>query len=123
MSSLLEPGNAVQAGDPRHTDSVLAQRIRVRLAAESDYSRGDNAAILALLGELGQDADPVLLAEALSLAHHCLLGPDHLALRGELAERLIRTSVRTNRRADVLMGLLFAPSTPIPRVTRTPSDC
>ena len=88
-------------------DSVLAQRIRVRLAAESDYSRGDSAAILALLGELGPDADPVLLAEALSLAHHCLLGPDHVALRGELAERLIRTSLRTNRRGDVLMGLLW----------------
>ena len=88
-------------------DSVLAQRIRVRLAAESDYSRGDSAAILSLLGELGPDADPVLHAEALSLAHHCLLGPDHVALRGELAERLIRTSLRTNRRGDVLMGLLW----------------
>ncbi len=88
-------------------DSVLPQRIRVRLAAESDYARGDSAAIRALLGKLGPDADPVLLAEALSLAHHCLLGPDHVALRGELAERLIRTSVRTNRRGDVLMGLLW----------------
>lgn len=91
----------------RDAHSVLAQRVRVRLAAESDYSRGESAAIRALLGGLGQDADPVLLAEALSLAHHCLLGPDHVALRGELAHRLIRTSVRTGRRGDVLMGLLW----------------
>jgi hypothetical protein len=105
--SLLDTGNAGQARDPRHADSVLARRIRVRLAAESDYSRGDSTAILALLGELGQNADPVLLAETLSLAHHCLLGPDHVALRGELAQRLIRTSVRTDRRSDVLMGLLW----------------
>jgi hypothetical protein len=93
--------------ESRDRDCVLAQRIRVRLAAEADYSRGDSAAIRALLGELGPDADPVLLAEALSLAHHCLLGPDQVALRGELAERLIRTSVRTTRRRDVLMGLLW----------------
>jgi hypothetical protein len=88
-------------------DSVLARRVRVRLAAEADYLCGENAAIRPLLDELGPDADPVLLAEALSLAHHCLLGPDHVGLREELAARLIRTSFRSGRRGDLLMGLLW----------------
>jgi hypothetical protein len=53
------------------------------------------------------DLDPVLAAEALSLAHHCLLGPDHGRLRQELAAELIKTSFRTQRRGDLLMGLLW----------------
>ncbi len=88
-------------------DTVLAERIRVRLAAESDYFHGENAAIRAMLDGIGPDADPVLLAETLSLAHHCLLGPEHVGLRGELAARLIRASFRTGRRGDLLMGLLW----------------
>ncbi len=47
------------------------------------------------------------MAEALSLAHHCLLGPDHVSLRRELAAELIKTSFRTARRGDLLMGLLW----------------
>jgi hypothetical protein len=88
-------------------DSVLAARIRARLAAEHDYFRGEHAAISAVLDETGPGTDPVLLAEALSLAHHCLLGPGHVALRGALAARLTRTSFRTQRRRDLLMGLLW----------------
>jgi hypothetical protein len=88
-------------------NSVLALRIRARLAAEADYFRGENAAIRAVLDEIRPNADPILLAEALSLAHHCLLGPDHVGLRGELAFELIRASFRTQRRSDLLMGLLW----------------
>ena len=64
---------------------------------------------MAVLGEIraGPDPDPVVLAEALSLAHHCLLGPDHVRLRRELAAELIKTSFRTERRGDLLMGLLW----------------
>jgi hypothetical protein len=88
-------------------NSGLALRIRARLAAEADYFRGGNAAIRAALDETRSDTDPVVLAEALSLAHHCLLGPDHVRLRGELAVELIRASFRTGRRGDLLMGLLW----------------
>jgi hypothetical protein len=114
--SLLEAAAAPETPDapappegtaPPGADAVLAQRIRVRLAAETDYARGENAAIRGLLEEIGPDADPVLLAETLSLAHHCLLGPEHVALRGQLADMLIRTSLRTGRRGDELMGLLW----------------
>jgi hypothetical protein len=98
----------VLPGDPVPPEGpVLAQRIRARLAAEADYCRGENAEIRGVLDGIVPDADPVLLAETLSLAHHCLLGPDHVRLRSELAARLIRTSFRTQRRGDVLMGLLW----------------
>ena len=87
----------------------LALRVRARLAAEADYCRGEHKAILAVLGEIraGPDPDPILLAEALSLAHHCLLGPDHVRLRRELAAELIKASFRTQRPGDLLMGLLW----------------
>ena len=85
----------------------LALRIRARLAGEADYSRGEHAAILPMLREARATADPVLLAEVLSLAHHCLLSPDHLTVRRELAADLIKESFRTGRRSDLLMGLLW----------------
>ncbi|MFD0687807.1 hypothetical protein [Actinomadura fibrosa] len=93
--ALLDPG------------SPLALRLRIRLAAEDDYATGGHAAILALVAEARQAGDPVPLAEALSLAHHCLLGPEHGALRLGLARELIGEASRTGRRSDLLMGLLW----------------
>jgi len=97
----------------RHVLSLLdagspaALRIRARLAGEADYFRGEHAAILAALDEARSASDPVPLAEALSLAHHCLLGPDHVTSRRELAVDLVKVSFRTERRSDLLMGLLW----------------
>jgi len=88
-------------------DSSLARRIRTRLAGEADYVRGGHEAILAELDVARAAADPELLAEALSLAHHCLLGPEHVQRRRELAVELIKVSFRTRRRSDLLMGLLW----------------
>jgi len=90
--------------DPR---SALALRIRTRLAGEADYRRGGHEAILAALQQARSAADAELLAEALSMAHHCLLGPDHARRRRDLAVELIKTSFRTERRSDLLMGLLW----------------
>ena len=87
--------------------SPLALRIRARLAGETDYRRGEHAAILPMLSQARAAADPVLLAEVLSLAHHCLLSPDHLTVRRELAADLIKERFRTGRRGDLLMGLLW----------------
>ena len=87
--------------------SVLALRVRTRLAGEADYLHGTHTAILAALDEVRAAADPELLAEALSIAHHCLLDPDHVQLRRELAVELIKASFRTERRSDLLMGLLW----------------
>src|SRR3984957_20553224 len=90
-------------------DTPLALRIRTRLAAAADYCQGEHAPTLPVLGEIRDDPapDPVLMAEALSLAYHCLLGPDHVRLRRELAAELIKTSFRTERRGGLLMGLLW----------------
>jgi hypothetical protein len=97
------------AGERRrqHHRSALALRVRARLAAEADYRRGESTEILALLAEARAFADPVVLADVLSLAHHCLLGPDDVTVRRELALDLIRASFRTGRRSDRLMGLMW----------------
>ena len=49
----------------------------------------------------------MVLAEALSLAHHCVLGPHHAALRLALADELIAVSPATGRPLDGLMGLAW----------------
>ncbi|MGI5134907.1 hypothetical protein [Streptomyces sp. CA-106110] len=88
-------------------DSPLTVRLRIRLAGETDYGAGEHATILATLEELGPTADRVARAEALSLAHHCVLGPDHGAARRKLSVDLVAESFRTARRSDLLMGLLW----------------
>jgi tetratricopeptide (TPR) repeat protein len=89
------------------SSSLLALRLRARLAAEADYHTGGHAAILTVLEEARRAGDPVALAEALSLAHHCVLGPDHGKARRVLAQELIGEGARTGRRSDTLMGLLW----------------
>ena len=90
--------------DPR---SALALRVRTRLAGEADYARGTHAAVLAALDEVRAAGDPEPLAEALRIAHHCLLGPEHVSARRELAVELTKASFRTERHSDLLMGLLW----------------
>ncbi len=85
----------------------LALRLRIRLAAEEDYRTGGHAEVLATVAEARRAGDPVALAEALSLAHHCVLGPEHGELRLELARELVGEASRTGRRSDRLMGLLW----------------
>lgn len=87
--------------------SPLALRLRVRIAGEDDYKVTEHARILAVLAETRLADDPIARAEALSIAHHCLLGPGHQALRQALALELIGASLATTRRIDRLMGLLW----------------
>ncbi|MET7330446.1 hypothetical protein [Nonomuraea sp. NPDC005650] len=96
--------HALSLIDPR---SSLALRLRVRLLGEEDYRAGRHAAIMRLLAETRGSGDAMALAEALSLAHHCLLGPEHAASRLELARELIGQAAVTERRGDLLMGLLW----------------
>lgn len=93
--SLIEPGSA------------LGIRLRARLAAEADYRTGGQAGILAVLAEARAATDPVARAETLSLAVHCVLGPEHGTLRRELADELLEASVLTGRRGDLLMSVLW----------------
>ncbi|WP_246266897.1 hypothetical protein [Nonomuraea typhae] len=90
--------------DPR---SPLALRLRARLSGEEDYRTGRHATILGMLTQARHSGDPVVQAETLSLAHHCVLGPEHGRLRRELAEDLIGQAGRTGRRGDLMMGLMW----------------
>ncbi|MEU0883186.1 hypothetical protein ABZ345_31640 [Lentzea sp. NPDC005914] len=87
--------------------SDLALRLRLRLTAESDYQANEHANILELLDEARKAVDPVVRVEALSLAHHCVLGPDHVELRKELAAEMISESLRSGRSGDLMMALLW----------------
>ncbi|WP_230465907.1 hypothetical protein [[Actinomadura] parvosata] len=96
--------HALSRVDPR---SPLAQRLRLRLQGEEDYRRGAHDGILRLLALTRESGDPTALADALSLTHHCVLGPEHGALRLELAGELIGQAALTGRRSDLIMGLMW----------------
>lgn len=88
-------------------NSDIALRLELRLTAESDYQANESAAILALLERARKVVDPVVRVEALSLAHHCVLGPDHVELRKELAVEMIGESLRSKRPGDLMMALVW----------------
>jgi hypothetical protein len=88
-------------------DSPLGLRLRLRLTAEVDYGSGASVATLALAEEVRHNADVLARAEAANLAHECVLGPDHTALRHTLADQLITDGIWHDRRGDLLMGLMW----------------
>jgi hypothetical protein len=87
--------------------SSVGRRLRARLAGETDYRAGGHTAIVRVLDEATRAADPPARASALSLAHHCVLGPGFGTFRRALSQELIGESARTGRRSDLLMGLLW----------------
>jgi hypothetical protein len=88
-------------------DGPDAVRIRLRLAADADCRSGWHSATLAALQEARGLPDPAVRAEALRLAHHRLLGPDHGELRQALADELVGEAGRAGSRGHLLMGLLY----------------
>jgi hypothetical protein len=96
--------SALDAVEP---SSTLGLRLRARLAGEADYLTGDSAGILAVVDEARRVGDSVALSEATSLAHHCLLGPGHGRVRRRLAQDLIGEGLRSSRRNDLMMGMLW----------------
>ncbi|MBO3748996.1 hypothetical protein J5X84_23200 [Streptosporangiaceae bacterium NEAU-GS5] len=92
---LIEPGTA------------LALRLRARLAGEEDYRHGSSAAVLSLVSEARRMGEPEALTEAISLAHHCLLGPQHASERLELANEMIGQAGLTGRPGDLVIGMLW----------------
>ena len=95
---------ALEELDPR---SSLAARLRVRLAAEADYAAGTSDAILAQVEAARTGADPVVLAESLSLAHHCLLAPSHSSQRSALAREMLAAASLTGRAVDEVVALMW----------------
>ncbi len=96
--------NALSLAEPQSPDALL---LRIRLAGENDYRNGEHAAIMTALDEATRAGDSEARATALSLAHHCVLGPDHGELRRRLATELIAESFQTSGRSDLLMGMLW----------------
>ncbi len=92
-------------GDGHHD---LAARLRARLAAERVYlGPGDPADVRAEVAALRELDDPAGLAEALSLLHHVLLGPQDAAERAAIADELAAAAARTGDTVLVLMGALW----------------
>jgi hypothetical protein len=87
--------------------SALAARLRVRLAAERTFESGDGAIVTAELANARAHDDPIVAAEAVSLTHHCLLGPHFAAERATLADELLALAAATGRPTDQLMGLVW----------------
>lgn len=87
--------------------STLALRLRIRDASEADYRQGEHARVLAALDQARAAQDPVALIEALSQAHHCLLGPDHGAKRQALADEMAGAAAKSGYQGHLLMALLW----------------
>ncbi|MEV0459162.1 hypothetical protein [Catellatospora methionotrophica] len=88
-------------------ESALSARIEARLAAEADYQEGGFERVFTTVEKARRNGDPLALAEALSLAHHCVMGPHQAPLRAPIVRELIQTSLRTRRRSDILVSLLW----------------
>ncbi|MGN9909877.1 hypothetical protein ACTMTJ_20225 [Phytohabitans sp. LJ34] len=95
------------AGLGQQGDEDLELRLRVRAAGEADYRAGRSDTILALLDEARASTDAGARIEALSIAHHCLLAPEHEHLRRRIADELIGEAARTGQRGPVVMSLLW----------------
>lgn len=87
--------------------SQTAKRLAVRDAAEADYNEGSVARVEAILADAQRSADHLLLAEALNLGHHCMLGPEHAERRLRLADQLVALGATDGRSIDLLMGVVW----------------
>src|SRR5439155_399794 len=83
--------------------AVLRARLTVRLAAEEAYRGGSVSAVLAAVEEVRRAGDGHALAEALSLAHHALLTPEHTWRRPAIAKELIALAAAAE---DGLLSLI-----------------
>ena len=87
--------------------SALAARLRTRLAAERALESGDASIVLDELANARAHDDPIVAAEAVSLAHQCLMAPHFAAERAALADELLALAAATGRPTDRLMGLVW----------------
>ena len=86
---------------------ALRCRLDVRLAAEAAFATGQGAELEAALAAARALDDPDVLAEALSLYHHTLLGPEHAAGRLRVARELITVASDSGDALWSLMGLCW----------------
>jgi tetratricopeptide (TPR) repeat protein len=85
----------------------LRCRLAVRLVAEAVYEGRPVEAVLDALAQARTVGDARTLAEALSLTHHALLGPEHAEIRRSLADELITARSEAGDGVLTLFGLLW----------------
>ncbi|WP_439657638.1 ATP-binding protein [Lentzea sp. HUAS TT2] len=91
---------------PDHERSLRC-RLTVRLAAEAVYEGAPVQQVLDALDRTRATGDPHAVADALSLAHHALLSPEHAAMRLPLAEEQIAAASAAGDGILALFGLLW----------------
>ncbi len=88
-------------------EHVLRARLQVRLAAEAAYRGAPLADVQVALEGARATGDARALAEALSLAHHALLAPEHAWRRLPLALELIEAAAAARDGLLSLTGLCW----------------
>ena len=88
-------------------EHVLRTRLAMRLAAEESYRGGPLAAVLEGVDAARRTGDSHALAEALSLAHHALLSPEHTWRRLPMATELIAAAAAAGDGLLSLLGLCW----------------
>lgn len=89
---------------------ALRLRLDVRLAAEWAYATDELDEVEATVAAARALGDPVVLAEALSLYHHAMLGPRHGDRRLDVAREMLTVATRAGDTSLVLMALLWLTS-------------
>jgi hypothetical protein len=95
---------ALSAIDPQ---SARAVQLRVREAAESDYASGRHDSVLAAVADARRCGERRVLAEALHLAQHCLLGPEFTELRQSLGDDLLGVAAAIGDPFETSVGLMW----------------
>ena len=88
-------------------ENVLRTRLAMRLAAEESYRGGPLTAVLEAVDAARRTGDSHALAEALSLAHHALLSPEHTWRRLAMATELIAAAAAAGDGLLSLLGLCW----------------
>jgi hypothetical protein len=88
-------------------ERALRAGLRLRLAAEAAYDGAPVDDVLAALEEVRAASDDRAIAQGLSLTHHVLLAPEHLAQRRALADELVDVASTAGDGLLVLFGLMW----------------
>jgi hypothetical protein len=85
----------------------LRVRLTCRLASEAVYDGADVGPVREALAAARELGDQRALSEALSLAHHALLAPDHLDERLVIADELLAVASASGDALRALFGLMW----------------
>ncbi|MCK9923923.1 AAA family ATPase [Frankia sp. AgPm24] len=95
------------AGLATEEDAVLRSLLAVRLAAEAVHDGGSPDAVQVALTEVRRTGNRRALAQALSLAHHSMLGPEQVHTRLTLAEEMLAVASAAGEETLALVALMW----------------